>query len=482
MRSHALEVFLDYRQRVALSLFSAETYFILVEVAFFSLIVYLALTRAYKPRASAEDAGPSAAERAARLASWKPKPLAVPLPSEVTAALPADISLASSAGPRVRTTAGDDLLNLSSANFLGLANDARVTERAQAALRGYGCGACGPRGFYGTTDVHLRCEDAIASFSGTDGAILYSFGAATASSTVPAFCKRGDVIVADAAIHFGLQTGLTLSRAVTRQFRHNDMGHLEAVMKDVVAEDAKRKNRSHLEKRFVMAEGVYANAGDIAPLRELVRLKKKYRFRLILDESFSVGVLGASGRGSLERFGVPREDVDIAIADLGNAFGSVGGYCVGDAEVVSHQRLSGAGYCFSASQPPFLAAAATTALGIVVGEGDSLAGKLRSNVIVFQEALNARLPKRWVVHGHAESPLMHIRSVDERLSGEVFAKMQRECIERGMLVAVPMYVPQEENRPRPSLRVTVMATHEPEQLREAAAVIAEVLERHTDAR
>ncbi len=334
--------------------------------------------------------------------------------------------------------------------------------------------------FYGTTDVHLRCEDAIASFSGTKGAILYSFGAATGSSTVPAFCKRGDLIIADNAIHFGLQTGLSLSRAQTHLFRHNDVSHLEAVMKEVVAGDAKNPAKARIEKRFVMIEGIYANVGDIAPLKEIVALKKKYGFRLILDESFSVGVLGATGRGALERAGVERVDVDIAIADLGNAFGSVGGYCVGDAEVVSHQRLSGAGYCFSASQPPFLAAAATTALSIVEEDGEALTQKLRENVRVFQDVLNARLTSPWVLHGHMESPLMHVRSVDHSVSGAEFTEMQKKCIERGVLVARPMYVPQEENKPRPSLRISIMTSHNAQQLREAADIIGDIL--HSQAR
>lgn len=469
--SDALTTFFAARNRLALTLFSAEAYYNVVEAAFLALVLYLALTRAYKPRAN----GPTPAERSARLRSWRPAPLAEPLAASVLASRPADVELSTGSAAVVRTANGEELLNFAASNFLALAAHPRVTARAQEVLKGYGCGACGPRGFYGTTDVHLRCEDAIARFSGTSGAILYSFGAATGSSTVPAFCKRGDLVIVDSAVHFGLRTGVSLSRARTSSFRHNDVGHLEALMKDAVAGDAKNPSRALSEKRFVMVEGIYANIGDVAPLAEIVALKKKYGFRLILDESFSVGVLGRTGRGALERARVTRADVDIAIADLGNAIGSIGGYCVGNAEVVSHQRLSGAGYCFSASQPPFLAAAVTTALDVVASEGETLTEKLRSNVRVFQKALRARLGDKFVLNGHPESPLMHIRSVDGSQSGAFFTNVQKACIKRGVLTARPEHVPLDDKAPPPSLRITIMSSHKAQKVREAAAVIAEEL-------
>ncbi len=472
MATDALSTFLAARNRLALTLFSAEAYYNVVEAAFLVLILYLALTRAYKPRSN----GLSDQERARRLASWKAAPLATPLPRAIAAAQPTDVALVSGASPVVHAADGAQYLNLATTNFLGLAQHARVTARAHEVLKRYGCGSCGPRGFYGTTDVHMRTENAIAQFSGTRGAILYSHGAATGSSTVPAFAKRGDLIVHDEFIHFGLQTGLTLSRAMAKPFKHCDVSALEAVMKEVTMDDEKDPSRKRTQKRFVMIEGLYANSGQVAPLAEIVRLKNKYGFRLILDESLSLGVLGKTGRGALERAGVERDDVDIALADLGNAMGSVGGYCVGDNEVVSHQRLSGAGYCFSASQPPFLAAAATTALDIVMEEGAQLTDKLRANTAVFQKALRAGLSDAWGICGHPHSPLLHIRAKQGRVvDGAAMTKVQKVCMDRGVLVARPEYVQQERTQMPPSIRVTIMVGQKPARLREAAAVIAEAL-------
>lgn len=474
MASDALSTFFAARNKLAHTLFSVEAYYNVVEAAFLALVLYLALTRAYKPRAN----GPTTAERAQRLRVWKPAPLDEALDKEVVKSASTDVELASASGPYVTTTQGDELLNMATTNFLALAAHPRVTARAQDVLKGYGCGACGPRGFYGTTDIHLACEDAIAKFSDTNAAILYSFGAATGSSTVPAFCKRGDLIIVDSAVHYGLRTGVSLSRAQTRVFRHNDVKHLEMLMKEVTSEDGKHPSKALSEKRFVMIEGIYANIGDIAPLAEIVELKNRYGFRLILDESFSIGVLGRTGRGALERARVNRDDVDIAIGDLGNAIASIGGYCVGDTQVVSHQRLSGAGYCFSASQPPFLAAAVTEALAIVQEEGDNLTEKLRSNVRVFQKSLKSLLPSQFFLSSHPESPLMHIRSVNDCHSGTVLTEIQKLCIQNGVLIGRPNHVPYDDCAPSPSLRITIMAAHRPQKLREAAVVIADALKAH----
>lgn len=470
--SDALGTFLAARNRLALTLFSAEAYYNVVEASFLLLVLYLALTRAYKPRSAA----PSVTVRAQRLASWRPKPLARPLAEEEIANKPVDVALVSGATPIVTTVQGDELMNLATTNFLGLATDSRVTARAQEVLKSYGCGSCGPRGFYGTTDVHLRAEDSIARFAGTNGAILYSHGAATSSSTIPAFAKRGDLIVHDERVNFGLQTGMSLSRAETRPFRHNDLKHLESVMRDVVAGDSKDPSRKRTQKRFLVVEAVYATTGEVAALDAMIALKIRYGFRIVVDESLSLGVLGATGRGALERFDVKRCDVDIALADLGNALGTVGGFCVGDNEVVSHQRLSGAGYCFSASQPPFLAAAATEALAIIDADGEALTDKLRANTRVMRKALRSRLSERWVLTGTNESPIMHVYARDSETDSSVLTQVQKQCMERGVLLNRPEYVAQDKSAPAPSLRITVMAAHKPARLREAAAIIVDVLE------
>lgn len=341
-------------------------------------------------------------------------------------------------------------------------------------MRHYGCGACGPRGFYGTTHLHLQCEDHLAQFCNTKSAILYSFGPATANSTIPAFCKRGDLVVVDEAVNFSIMSGVRLSRAQVITFRHNDISHLHEVLKQVVAEDVKHPNIANTQRRIIIVEGLYLTTGNIAPLPEIVALKDRYLFRLMLDDSLSLGVLGNSGRGALQHFNLPPSCVDIKTADLGNAIASVGGFCVGNEDVVDHQRLSGAGYCFSASQPPFLAAAVIAALHIIVEEGNSLVADLRRNVALFRTAMNLeRIP--WIMEGHALSPLIHIRCLRHDVAPHVFTDIQKLCLDAGVLVNRPVYAVSDTNAPKPSIRITISAAHTPEMIETAANVIREAL-------
>ena len=218
-----------------------------------------------------------------------------------------------------------------------------------------GCGSCGPRGFYGTIDAHLEVEEAMSSFLGTEGAILYSDGASAATSTVAAFAKRGDLLIVDEGVSESLLVGVTLSRANVRYFRHNDVKDLKRVLEKVRLQDVQYKRKSTDQRRFLIVEGLYRNWGTIAPLKEIVKLKEEYHYRLIVDDSHAIGTLGKNGRGSLEHAGLkPMVHAEIITFSLENALGSVGGMTVGSEEVVDHQRLSGAGYCFSASAPPFL--------------------------------------------------------------------------------------------------------------------------------
>ena len=137
-----------------------------------------------------------------------------------------------------------------------------------------GCGSCGPRGFYGTIDAHLEVEEAMSSYLGTEGAILYSDGASAATSTVAAFAKRGDLLIVDEGVSESLLVGVTLSRANVRYFRHNDVKDLKRVLEKVRLQDVQYKRKSTDQRRFLIVEGLYRNWGTIAPLKEIVKLKE----------------------------------------------------------------------------------------------------------------------------------------------------------------------------------------------------------------
>ncbi|KAI5676673.1 hypothetical protein M9H77_07623 [Catharanthus roseus] len=290
--------------------------------------------------------------------------------------------LESAAGPHTVIN-GTEVVNFASANYLGLIGNQKLLESCTRSLEKYGVGSCGPRGFYGTIDVHLDCEARIAKFLGTPDSILYSYGLSTMFSAIPAFCKKGDVIVADEGVHWGIQNGLQLSRSTVMYFKHNDMESLRNTLENVTLENKRAKKL----RRYIVVEAVYQNSGQVAPLDKIIRLKEKYRFRVLLDESNSLGVLGDSGQGLTEYCKVPIEKIDIVMAAMGHALATEGGFCSGSARVVDHQRLSSSGYVFSASLPPYLASAAITAIDILE-ENPHLTRKLARNIDILRKALS----------------------------------------------------------------------------------------------
>ncbi|KAJ6340444.1 hypothetical protein OIU77_008244 [Salix suchowensis] len=303
---------------------------------------------------------------------WVPESLIPPITEEMPYEPP---TLESAAGPHAIIN-GKYVVNFASANYLGLIGHEKLLESNTSALEKYGVGSCGPRGFYGTIDVHLDCEARIAKFLGTSDSILYSYGLSTMFSTIPCFCKKGDIIVVDEGVHWGIQNGLYLSRSTIVYFKHNDMESLRNTLEKIVVGNKRAKEL----RRYIIVEAVYQNSGQIAPLNEIIRLKEKYIFRVLLDESNSFGALGRSGRGLTAYHGVPK--VDIVTAAMGHALAIEGGFCTGSSRVIDHQRLSSSGYVFSASLPPYLACAAITAID-VLEDNPTLITKLKENISVL---------------------------------------------------------------------------------------------------
>jgi serine palmitoyltransferase len=362
------------------------------------------------------------------------------------------------------------VLNFCNFDFLGMQTSQQIRLASTEAMKKYGCGSCGPRGFYGTIDTHLQLEDSISKFTYTDGAIMYSDGASTCSSTVAAFAKRGDVLVVDEGVYEPLSTGVYLSRANVHWFRHNDMEDLERVLKELQATDKKLGRKPNAQRRFIVVEGLYKNLGTIAPLDKVVELKHKYHYRLILDESFSFGTLGKTGRGALEAYGKrPMHDAEIMTIALENSLGSIGGVTVGNEEVVDHQRLSGAGYCFSASAPPFTASAAMTSLQLMENEPE-LVQKLQSNVKYMYEQLESKLIKKLVVTSDPRSPIVVLQLEREsEYEAAIMSGIMQECLQRGVAVVATGQDSSSHMRTvlAPCIRLTVSTLHTQEDIDKA---------------
>ncbi|XP_042477145.1 long chain base biosynthesis protein 1b [Macadamia integrifolia] len=348
---------------------------LVVEALLVIAILFLLLQKSYKPpkRPLTEKEIDELCE------DWVPESLIPPITEEMKYESPV---MDSAAGPHTIID-GREVVNFASTNYLGLIGNEKLNESCTAAVEKYGVGSCGPRGFYGTIDVHLDCEEKISKFLGTPDTLLYSYGISTMFSAIPSLCKKGDIIVADEGVHWAIQNGLYLSRSTIVYFKHNDMESLENTLEKIIREN----KRATKVRRYIVVEALYQNSGQIVPLDVIVKLKEKYRFRVLLDESHTIGVLGDSGRGLCEHYGVPVEKIDVITAAMGHALATDGGFCTGNLKVVDHQRLGSSGYVFSASLPPYLASAAIAAIDILE-DNPHLITKLKQNITLLLEGLS----------------------------------------------------------------------------------------------
>jgi serine palmitoyltransferase len=225
------------------------------------------------------------------------------------------------------------------------------------------------------------------------------------------------------------------------------MEDLENILQAVAKEDRKLKRDATQQRRFIVVEGLYKNTGEYCPLPAILALKEKYFYRLILDETLSFGTTGHSGRGITEHFQLKPSDIEVLTFTLDTVLASVGGVCIGRREIIDHQRLSGAGYCFSASTAPFLSAAAIAALK-----------KLDTNVQLLQSldensrALHKQLreiPQTRLL-SQAPSPVMHLvlnsdRSFDE--DRVIIQSIVNDCIKNGVGVVSSKFAISRENKP-----------------------------------
>lgn len=173
------------------------------------------------------------------------------------------------------------MTNLASYNFYNFVGNDHIKEKAIQTLRTYGVGPCGPPQFYGTQDVHMKTEADIASCLGTEGCIVYAQAFSTISSVIPAFCKRGDIIVADRSVNFAIRKGLQISRSTIKYFEHNDMEDLERVLQKVVKDGAKKP----LTRRFIVTEALSEAVGDCIDLPKLVSRTRAHSICLFLTLS-----------------------------------------------------------------------------------------------------------------------------------------------------------------------------------------------------
>jgi len=252
---------------------------------------------------------------------------------------------------------GKRTIMIGSNNYLGLTSDPRVIEAAHKALDKYGTGCSGSRFLNGTLDLHIELEEKLASFLHKDAVITFSTGFQTNLGIISAIAGRNDYIICDNANHASIIDGCRLSFAKVIKFEHNNMEDLERVLSNIPENCGK----------LIVVDGVFSMEGDICNLPEIIRLKKKYGARVMVDDAHGLGVLGEHGRGTGEHFGL-EDEVDIIMCTFSKSLASLGGCMAASEDVIHYVKHVSRPFIFSASIPPANAAAALEAVKILEAE------------------------------------------------------------------------------------------------------------------
>ena len=350
-------------------------------------------------------------------------------------------------GPRVVLN-GKPTLTLCSANYLGLADHPRVREAAAAAALRYGAGTGASRLTSGTMTIHRRLEDRLASFLGRRSALLFGSGFLAGAGVIAALARPGDVVYADALCHASILDGCRLAGADTFLYDHLDVDHLAWGI-------AKAEGRGAL----IATESVFAGEGDVGPLAELVALAERRRVRLLVDESHGIGTVGAGGRGALAAAGL-EDQVDVILSSLATSLGSYGAFVACDRDMAAHLLNAARTLIFSSAPAPTAAAAALAALTLLE-ERPQLLDRLRANSAALRQELERQ--------GFQAAGRNHILSIFVG-SAELAGRIAGAALEQGIFIEA--VGPPATPSAAAFLRLTAMASHRPQELQEAAQILA----------
>lgn len=257
---------------------------------------------------------------------------------------------------------GKKFIMIGSNNYLGLTQDPRIKQAAIEALDTFGSGCTGSRFLNGTLSLHEELEDKLADFMQKEAVLIFSTGFQTNQGTISSLIGKDDIIFGDRENHASIVDGCRLSFGKTYKYKHNDSDDLERLLKN---------HNDNNGGKLIVTDGVFSMGGDIADVPNLVKLKKKYNVRLMLDDAHSCGVLGKFGRGTAEHFNV-EDDVDLIMGTFSKSFASLGGFIAGEKRVIQYIKHSARALIFSASMPPSAVATVNKAVDILKSEPERL--------------------------------------------------------------------------------------------------------------
>ena len=345
---------------------------------------------------------------------------------------------------------GRRLLMLGSNNYLGLTNDPRVKEAAIEAIRRYGSGCAGSRFLNGTLDLHVRLEERLAEFTRKEAAIVFATGFQVNLGAISCLVGKGDTVYLDKQDHACIIDGARLSFGDTRKFRHNDVCDLRRQM----------RNDADTKGRFIVVDGVFSMEGDVAPLPEILAAAREFDAGLMVDDAHGIGVMGPTGRGTAEHFGV-EQDVDLIMGTFSKSMASVGGFIAGDAVVIEYIKHRARSMIFSAAPPPASVAAALATVEIMDSEPERRE-RLWANTRFFAEGLRSL----GFDTGESRTPVVPV------VVGEDVAALQmvQRLHEEGVFVNCVLSPATPPGRAL--IRTSLMATHTRDQLGRALDAIA----------
>ncbi|WP_243387164.1 glycine C-acetyltransferase [Bacillus kexueae] len=361
--------------------------------------------------------------------------------------------LESANGPTIQIN-GQELINLSSNNYLGLATDERLKEAAQKAVEEYGVGAGAVRTINGTLKIHLELEEKLAQFKHTEAAIAYQSGFNCNMAAISAVMDKHDAILSDELNHASIIDGCRLSKAKIIRYNHSDMDDLRQKAKEA-------KESGLYNKIMVITDGVFSMDGDIAKLPEIVEIAEEFDLITYVDDAHGSGVLG-NGAGTVKHFGLS-DKIDFQIGTLSKAIGVVGGYVAGKKELIDWLKVRSRPFLFSTALTPADVVAATKAIEIL-SNSTELQERLWENGRYLKEGLQ----KLGFDIGESETPITPCIIGDEVKTQEFSKRLNEEGVYAKAIVFPTV--------PRGTGRVRNMPTaaHTKEMLDQALAIYEKV--------
>jgi len=250
-----------------------------------------------------------------------------------------------------------EMVMVGSNNYLGLLDHPKVKQAAQAAIDRYGVATCGSRFLNGTLDIHVELENRLAAFMKKEAALTFSTGFQTNQGIISTLIGKGDAVLMDRMDHASIIDACRLSFGDVYKFKHNDMADLERILSSLSPDQGK----------LIVVDGVFSMEGDVADLPGIVKLAKKYRSRIMVDDAHGLGVMGTNGRGTCEHFGV-EDEVDVVMGTFSKSFASLGGFVAGNKKVISYIKHFARALIFSASITPASVATVIATLDIIETE------------------------------------------------------------------------------------------------------------------